>query len=122
MMPIKRISHQKNLITSIPPRKSKVSSARPKPSERVLTSAESIKIMEEKEKKQDKIDENEKRRHLREENKKSKESKLKPKGIQKLEGIAMVDMCRYNYAGAHSAQGQVQNSTSVCVTTISSAL
>ena len=78
--------------------------------------------MEEKEKKkQDKIDEKEKRRRLREENKKSKESKLKPMGIQKLKDIAMVDMCIYNYAGAHSAQGQVQTysyiySTSVCVT------
>ena len=29
-------------------------------------------------------------------------------GIQKLKGIAMVDMCIYNYAGARSAQGQVQ--------------
>ena len=53
----------KFLITPTPPRKSKVSIARPKPSGRVLTSAESIKIMEEKEKKkQDKIDEKEKQR------------------------------------------------------------
>ena len=91
MMPVKRVSRQKKyLITPTPPRKSKVSSARPKPSGRVLTSAESIKLMEEKErKKQEKINEKEKRRHLREENKRNKESKLKSKSTQKLKGIAI---------------------------------
>ena len=88
MMPVKRISRQKKyLITPTPPRKSKVSSARPKPSGRVLTSAESIKLMEEKErKKQEKINEKEKRRRLREENKRNKELKLKSKSTQKLKG------------------------------------
>ena len=92
-MPIKRISHQtKFLIIPTPPKKSKVFIARSKPSGGVLTCAESIKIMEEKEKKkQDKIDEKEKRRYFREENKKSKESQFKPMGIQKLKGIAIVD-------------------------------
>ena len=49
MMPIKRTSHlSKYLSTPTPP---KVSTARPKSSGRVLTSAKSIELMEEKEQK-----------------------------------------------------------------------
>lgn len=70
---------EKHLFTYKPPRKIKVYSVRPKPSRRVLTSAKSIKLMEEKErKKQEKINEKEKRRHLREEiRKKEQEIKIK---------------------------------------------
>ena len=86
MMPVKRVSRQKKyLVTPTPPRKSKVSGARPKPCGRVLTSAKSIELVEEKErKKQEKINKKEKRRHLREENKRNKDSKSK--AAQKLEG------------------------------------
>ena len=55
----KKISRQlKFLNIPTPPRKCKVSIARPKPSGRVLASAESIKLW--KKKKQDKINEKEK--------------------------------------------------------------
>ena len=79
MMPVKRVSRQKKyLVTLTLPRKSKVSGARPRPCGRVLTSAKSIELMEEKErKKQEKSNEKEKRRHLREENKRNKDSKSK---------------------------------------------
>ena len=69
MMPVKRTSHiSKYLNTPTPPIKRKVSIARPKSSGRVLTSAKSIELMEEKEqKKQEKIREKEMRMHLRQE-------------------------------------------------------
>ena len=73
MMPVKRTSRlSKYLITPTPPTKCKVSNARPKSSGRVLTSAKSIELLEEKEqKKQEKIREKEIRKRLREEKKKS---------------------------------------------------
>jgi len=87
MMPVKRVSHlSKYLITPTPPRSASVSS-RPKSSGRVLTSAKSIELMEEKErKKQEKINEKEKRKLLREEKKKKKESEIKLKTTPKLRG------------------------------------
>ena len=89
MMPVKRISRlSKYLITPTPPTESKGASARPKSSGRVLTSAKSIELMEEKErKKQEKINEKEKRKCLREEKKKKKECAVKPKTAQNLKGI-----------------------------------
>ena len=89
MMPVKRISRlSKYLITPTPPTKSKAASARPKSSGRVLTSAKSIELMEEKErKKREKINEKEKRKWLREEKKKKKECAVKPKTAQNLKGI-----------------------------------
>ena len=83
MMPVKRTSHLiKYLNTPTPP---KVSIARPKSSGRVLTSAKSIELMEEKEqKKQEKIREKEMRRLLRED--KEKESAIKPKTAYKAKG------------------------------------
>ena len=86
MMPVKRASClSKYLNTPTPPTKRKVSSTRPKSSGRVLTSAKSIELMEEKErKKQEKIREKEMRKRLREE--KKKESATKPKTGQKPKG------------------------------------
>ena len=86
MMPVKRASHlSKCLNTPTPPTKCKVSSTRPKSPGRVLTSAKSIELMEEKErKKQEKIREKEMRKCLRKENK--RESATKPKAGQKLKG------------------------------------
>ena len=71
MMPVKRIDClSKYLSTPISPTESKAASARLKSSGRVLTSAKSIELMEEKErKKQEKINEKEKRKCLREEKK-----------------------------------------------------
>ena len=60
-MPIKRASHlSKYLNTSTPPTKRKVSSTRQKSSGRVLTSAKSIELMKEKERKSKKKSERKK--------------------------------------------------------------
>ena len=85
----KRVSRlSKYLISPTPP---KNRGTRPKSYGKVLTSAKSIELMEEKERlKQEKLNEKEQRKLQREENRKKKESELKLKTTPKLRGIVII--------------------------------